>query len=89
MSDQSSDNKQQRKVQKRQEREARKARDRGDKQLARITAREAEINAEVLEHAHDYEKLAELGAVVFSNLSPTPLPYRWEVDGDSVTITVS
>jgi hypothetical protein len=26
---------------------------------------------------------------VFSNLSPIPLPYRWEVDGDSVTITVS
>jgi hypothetical protein len=28
-------------------------------------------------------------STVFSNLSPTPLPYRWEVDGDSVTITVS
>jgi hypothetical protein len=28
-------------------------------------------------------------STVFSNLSPIPLPYRWEVDGDSVTITVS
>jgi hypothetical protein len=28
-------------------------------------------------------------STVFSNLAPTPLPYRWEVDGDSVTIAVS
>jgi pimeloyl-ACP methyl ester carboxylesterase len=27
-------------------------------------------------------------STVYSNLSPTPLPYRWEVDGDDVTITV-
>jgi hypothetical protein len=26
---------------------------------------------------------------VFSNLSPTPLPYTWEVEGDAVKITVS
>ena len=26
---------------------------------------------------------------VYSNMSPTPLPYRWEVDGDTVRITVS
>ncbi len=28
-------------------------------------------------------------SMVYSNLSPAPLPYRWEVDGDNVTITVS
>jgi hypothetical protein len=28
-------------------------------------------------------------STVFSNLSPAPLPYRWEVEGDAVTITVS
>lgn len=28
-------------------------------------------------------------STVFSNLAPTPLPYRWEFEGDSLTITVS
>jgi hypothetical protein len=28
-------------------------------------------------------------STVFSNLSPSPLPYRWDVRGDLVTITVS
>jgi hypothetical protein len=28
-------------------------------------------------------------STVFSNLSPVPLPYRWDVRGDLVTITVS
>jgi hypothetical protein len=28
-------------------------------------------------------------STVFSNLSPVPLPYTWEVQGDSVTITVA
>jgi hypothetical protein len=28
-------------------------------------------------------------STVFSNLSPMPLPYRWDVQDDSVTITVS
>ena len=28
-------------------------------------------------------------STVYSNLSPTPLPYRWEVDDDAVTISVS
>jgi hypothetical protein len=28
-------------------------------------------------------------STVFSNVSPAPLPYRWEVAGDAVTITVS
>jgi hypothetical protein len=28
-------------------------------------------------------------STVFSNLSPVPLPYRWAVEGDSVTITVA
>ena len=28
-------------------------------------------------------------STVYSNLSPAPLPYRWQIDGDKVTITVS
>lgn len=28
-------------------------------------------------------------STVFSNLAPTPLPYRWDVRGDAVVITVS
>jgi hypothetical protein len=28
-------------------------------------------------------------STVYSNLSPVPLPYTWQVQGDSVTITVS
>ncbi len=28
-------------------------------------------------------------STVYSNLSPAPLPYRWEIQGDTVTITVS
>ena len=28
-------------------------------------------------------------STVYSNLSPAPLPYRWEVEGDRVTITVA
>ncbi len=28
-------------------------------------------------------------STVYSNLSPTPLPYRWEVSDDTVKITVS
>ena len=28
-------------------------------------------------------------STVFSNLAPMPLPYRWEVDEDTLTITVS
>jgi hypothetical protein len=28
-------------------------------------------------------------STVFSNLSPTPLPYRWEVGDDTLTISVS
>jgi hypothetical protein len=28
-------------------------------------------------------------STVFSNFAPTPLPYRWEVRGDDVTITVT
>jgi hypothetical protein len=26
---------------------------------------------------------------VFSNMAPAPLPYRWSIDGDDVTITVT
>lgn len=28
-------------------------------------------------------------STVYSNLSPAPLPYRWDVEGDNVTIRVS
>jgi hypothetical protein len=28
-------------------------------------------------------------STVYSNISPLPLPYRWEVDGDTVKISVS
>src|SRR5918992_71961 len=28
-------------------------------------------------------------STVYSNLSPVPLPYRWHVDGDDVTIEVT
>jgi hypothetical protein len=28
-------------------------------------------------------------STVYSNVSPQPLPYRWDVQGDTVTITVS
>jgi ATP-binding cassette subfamily F protein uup len=45
-----------------EERAARKAVARIDKRLARIAELEAELNEQVLEHAQDYEKLAELGA---------------------------
>jgi ATP-binding cassette subfamily F protein uup len=45
-----------------EERAARKTLARLDKQLERVAVREAELNAQVLEHAQDYEKLAELGA---------------------------
>jgi ATP-binding cassette subfamily F protein uup len=45
-----------------EERAARKTMARIDKQLQRLATREAELNAELLEHSHDYEKLADLGA---------------------------
>ena len=45
-----------------EERAARKTVARLDKQLARIAAREAELNAEIAEHAQDYARLAELSA---------------------------
>ena len=44
------------------EREARKAIARLDRQLERVAAREAELNAAVLAAGQDYERLAELGA---------------------------
>ena len=28
-------------------------------------------------------------STVYANISPAPLPYRWEVDGDTVRVTVS
>jgi ATP-binding cassette subfamily F protein uup len=45
-----------------EERAARKTMARIDKQLERLAAREAELNAELLDHAQDYAKLAALGA---------------------------
>jgi ABC transport system ATP-binding/permease protein len=45
-----------------EERTARKNVARIDKRLARIAEREIELNAAVLEHAQDYEKLAEVSA---------------------------
>jgi ABC transport system ATP-binding/permease protein len=45
-----------------EERTARKNVARIDKRLARIAERETELNAAVLEHAQDYEKLAEVSA---------------------------
>ena len=39
---------------------ARKTIARIDKRLERIAEQETALNAEVLEHAHDYERLAEL-----------------------------
>ena len=44
-----------------EERAARKAMARIDKQLARIAARQAELDADMAAHLTDYEKLAELG----------------------------
>lgn len=43
-----------------EERAARKTIARIDKRLERIAEQEAALNAEVLEHAHDYERLADL-----------------------------
>jgi hypothetical protein len=37
---------------------------------------------------HDPET-GGFSSLVFSNVSPTPLPYRWEVQGNTVTISVS
>jgi ATP-binding cassette subfamily F protein uup len=45
-----------------EERAARKTMDRIDKQLTRLSEREGELNAEALEHAHDYGRLAEVSA---------------------------
>ncbi len=45
-----------------EERAARKTVARIDKQLARLGEQEASLNREVLEHAHDYERLAEISA---------------------------
>ena len=45
-----------------EERAARKAVSRIEKRLARITAEETTINAEILEQGQDYEKIAELSA---------------------------
>jgi len=45
-----------------EERTARKTLARLDKQLARLTEQEALLHAEIAEHAHDYELLADLSA---------------------------
>ena len=45
-----------------EERAARKTLARVEKRLEQVTAREAELNAEVLAHASDHERLTELSA---------------------------
>jgi len=45
-----------------QQREAKKAMARIDRQLTKIGNREADLNAQIAQHASDFEKLAELGA---------------------------
>ena len=45
-----------------EERAARKVIARIDRQLVRVAEQEAELNAQLAEHAQDYQKLAELGA---------------------------
>ena len=45
-----------------EERAARKNIARIDKRLERIAEQEATLNAEILQHAQDYEKLADLSA---------------------------
>jgi ATP-binding cassette subfamily F protein uup len=47
-----------------EERAARKTLARLDRQLERIAAREAELNAEIAAHAQDYARLAELGVLL-------------------------
>jgi len=49
-----------------EERAARKTIARLDKQLERIAAQEAALNAEIAAHAHDYSRLAELSAALDS-----------------------
>jgi hypothetical protein len=34
-------------------------------------------------------KTGTFPSMVYSNMSPEPLPYRWRIDGDTVTITVT
>ena len=45
-----------------EQRDARKAMARIDRQLTKLANRETELHAQLAEHAHDYEKLAELDA---------------------------
>ncbi|MBD8870667.1 ABC-F family ATP-binding cassette domain-containing protein [Nocardioides donggukensis] len=45
-----------------EERAARKTLARVEKQLARLTEREASLNAQIAEHAQDYDRLSSLGA---------------------------
>jgi hypothetical protein len=35
------------------------------------------------------QETGAFSSLVFSNLSPTPLPYKWQLEGDTLTITVS
>jgi predicted nucleic acid-binding Zn-ribbon protein len=43
-----------------EQREARKAMARVEKQLSKVAAREDDLHAQLVEHATDYERLAEL-----------------------------
>jgi hypothetical protein len=42
-----------------------------------------------LELIDDDPETGAFPSTVYSNLSPAPLPYRWEVDGDAVKISVT
>ncbi len=47
------------------------------------------LNIDSLELIGSDPETGTFPSTVYSNLSPAPLPYRWEVDGDTVKIAVS
>jgi len=55
----------------------------------RFTLDFAGIQIESLELVGYDPESGTFPSTVFSNLSPTPLPYRWEVGDEALTITVS
>lgn len=55
----------------------------------RITLDFAGLRIESLELVGYDPETSTFPSTVFSNLAPTPLPYRWEVDEDTLAITVS
>jgi hypothetical protein len=55
----------------------------------RITLNFAGVQIESLELVGYDPETDSFPSTVFSNLAPTPLPYRWEVGEDTLRITVS